>query len=414
MARPEENIIYQRGKFWLAPDVLSDGSLRTPYLTVFWYERPPTRRIRSRSSRTTDAAEAIAFLDRMYLEDAGQGLAFCPGCGRPMAHARSYLIADAIADYRLEVGDKRVSADSIAARLNNVLDYLEASDRIAATCDQAAALAEPMREWLAAQPVKSRSKNGTVTKTRPRTAATVEEVLHQFRAALNHAHKRQRIEAPPQFVSRTRREVSPLRLARADVEQIAAMLRWAADPKWKRRGPLHAFLIGSICTLARPNAIVDISTDSGRAQWQGNLLDLNPRGRVQTKKHRPIVPVPATLDRWLGEIQADPKSKGWLCQVAGEPVRSVKTAWDAMRNEVGFPKGPEWGTYILRHSLANLVRARGATQWDLQGQMGHRVAGTTEIYAAGTLYITAQTALASVLHDLESIAPEALHRRRTG
>jgi integrase len=85
-----------------------------------------------------------------------------------------------------------------------------------------------------------------------------------------------------------------------------------------------------------------------------------------------------------------------------------------MRSEVGFPKGPEWGTYILRHSLANLVRARGATQWDLQGQMGHRVAGTTEIYAAGTLYITAQTALASVLHDLESIAPEALHRRRTG
>ena len=397
--------VYQRGKYRLEWDRDAAGGLRSPYLAVFWYDAA-ARRNRSRSTRTAETERAIVFLDRLYLADAEEAPAFCPTCGRGMASARAYLIADSIADYRLEHGDAAASAGSIAARLGNVLDFLEATDRSAATCDEAAALVDPLRRWLADLPVKGSERR--------RSPAAVEEAVHQFRAVLRHARSAKRIEAVPTFKGRPRADVSPQRTERADIATLARMLVYAADPEHPRRRPLHAFLVASICTLARPDAVFDISTAAKRNQVQGGLLALNPAGRVQTRKRRPLVPVPPVLAAWLADVAADPKSKGWLCEVAGNPVSSVKTAWRTMLADLGLPEGREWQPYIVRHSMATLLRDHGAEAWDLSGQMGHRIAGTTEIYAASTLYTTAQAALAKVLAALEQAALGAMHRRRTG
>lgn len=407
--------IYQRGKYWLDWDKRADGSLRSPFLAIFWYDRA-SRRIRSRSSRTADIDAATEALDRLYLADQSEAPAFCPTCGRPHASAALYLITDAINDYRVEHGDERDSVGSIRARLNNVIDFLEATDRLTATCAQAASLITPLRKWLAAKPVVWRDGEGNVTKTAPRTPAAVEEAIHALRAVLNHAHAQKRIESPPSFKGKSRQQVSAPVTTRIGVAELAMMLRYAADPAHPRRDPLHGFLVASICTLARPDAVFDLSTKPERQQWQPGspAVKLNPAGRVQTKKHRPIVPCPPVLSAYLASVAADKKAKGWVCQVGGERIGSVKTAWNAMLKSLGLPMTREMKPYVVRRSMATLLREHGASAWDVEGQLGHRTAGTSEIYAISTLFPTAYKALGDVLGQLEHAAPGAMHRRRTG
>ena len=77
-----------------------------------------------------------------------------------------------------------------------------------------------------------------------------------------------------------------------------------------------------------------------------------------------------------------------------------------------MPKGREWRSYLLRHSLATLARNRGATKWDLEGFMGHSDGSQTEVYAIGE-FPSVGTALTGILADLEKLAPGAMHRSRT-
>jgi Fic family protein len=94
-----------------------------------------------------------------------------------------------------------------------------------------------------------------------------------------------------------------------------------------------------------------------------------------------------------------------------------------MLKTLNLPQNREHGSYIIRRSMATILRnwhhEAGRTQvseWDLQAQMGHRGTTTTEAYAkAGKTHkSTVQRALEEVLEELENLAPGALHRRNTG
>lgn len=218
------------------------------------------------------------------------------GVGQPMASAEQYLLNDAIADYRIEWGDTRSSADTIAARLKHVSDFLEAEESaggvfgLETSC--AVACGTPFvtafRAWSRKQPVTWRNKAGQVTASRPRSAATTEESVLQLAAALNHAVDADppRSERRPVYRPLPRKQVSRPRRHRVDVATLAAMLGYAAEPE-KRRGSLHAFLVASICTITRPDAVVNICVAPEREQWfpGSPTLDLNPFGRAQTKKY---------------------------------------------------------------------------------------------------------------------------------
>jgi len=205
------------------------------------------------------------------------------------------------------------------------------------------------------------------------------------------------------------------------IAELAQMLAYAAEPG-RQRGSLHAFLIASICTLARPGAVVDINVAPDREQWWPGAptIDLNPQGRTQNKKHRALVPVLPTLDRWVRAEYAtfmnlEPAARpgrGWLVNYHGRPVQDVDRAWDTMLTTLDMPKGREWRSYLLRHSLATLARNRGATKWDLEGFMGHSDGSQTEVYAIGE-FPSIVTALTGILADLEKLAPGAMHRSRT-
>lgn len=432
--------LYQRGKYWLDWDERADGSRRSPYLAVWWYD-PASRRTRSRSTGTADPGEAQIFLDRRYLADTGEAPAFCAGCGRPMPHGRAYLLADAIADYRLEHGDHQASASSIVARLGHVIDFLEAGDAerqrasgdpddarqlrfgTATNCADAATgiFAECLRGWLRRQPVRWIDGEGA-TRARPRAPASVEESIVQLAAALNHAVEARRSDARPAFRPIARAKVTRARRVRLEVPAIASMLAYAAEPR-KRRGALHGFLVVSICTIARPAHVFDLSVDPARDQWHPGspTIDLNPAGRVQTDKRRPVLPVLPPLESWLRAERArfdalDPDARigaGRLVNHHGQPVASVKTAWRAMLQDLGMPREREWMPYVLRHSLATLCRRRGAVKWELEGWLGHR-SGTSETYAVGDAFPSVVAALQSILDEMEALAPGTLHRTCTG
>jgi len=262
-----EAALYRRGKYWLGWDRKKDGSLRSPYLAIFWYE-PDARRVRSRSTGSAEEDEAVLALDRLYLADADEAPAFCQACGQPIAQAEAYLLADAIGDYRLEHGDALRSADSIEARLNHVIDFLEAEEArggdgrfgIATTCAAACTkvFVTAFRAWSRQQPVTWRNKDGEITVSRARSPATTEESIIQLIAALNHAVNADppRSDKRPTYRPIPRKQVSRPRRTRIDVATIARMVKYAAEPK-KQRESLHSFLVASLCTIARPDAVVD-------------------------------------------------------------------------------------------------------------------------------------------------------------
>ncbi len=428
-----ESPLYRRGKYWLAWDRKADGTLRSPYPAIFWYD-PAARRTRSASTGRATVEEAMIALDHRYLADADEAPAFCHACGQPIAQAEAYLLTDAVADYRLEWGDSQISNDTIKARLDHVLDFLDAEEArgaegrfgmttsCAAACT--AAFAHAFRAWSRAQPVVWRNGAGEVTVSRPRAPATTEESIIQIAAALNHAANANppRSDKRPIYKPLPRKQVTRARRTRIDVAQIARMVAYAAEPN-KRRGSLHAFLVASLCTIARPDSVVDISIAPDRQQWSPGspTIDLNPHGRTQTKKFRPVLPVLPLLEEWLAAELAIyeqlPKGerigRGWLVNYYGRPVQDVDTAWHTMLVALGMPTGREWRPYILRHSLATLARNRGAEKWDLEGFMGHRSPSQTEVYAIGE-FPTVEAALNSILEEIESLAPGALHRSSTG
>ncbi|MBI0475393.1 hypothetical protein D9601_08520 [Sphingomonas sp. MA1305] len=186
-----------------------------------------------------------------------------------------------------------------------------------------------------------RNKAGAITASRPRAAATTEESVLQVAAALNHAADADppRSERRPIYKPLPRKQVSRPRKVRIDVPAIADRLAYAAEPG-KKRASLHAFLVGSICTMARPDSVVDICVAPEREQWYpGSLtLDLNPFGRAQTNKYRPVIPVLPVLADWLAaELAAYErldrtarKGAGFLVNYYGRSVLDVDTSWRTM------------------------------------------------------------------------------------
>lgn len=83
------------------------------------------------------------------------------------------------------------------------------------------------------------------------------------------------------------------------------------------------------------------------------------QGRTQNEKHRALVPVLPTLDRWLRVEYATSMNlkptartgRGWLVNYHRRPVQDADRVWDTMLTRLEMPKGREWRSYLLQHSL---------------------------------------------------------------
>lgn len=380
-SRPDP--LYQRGPFKLYRRADRDA------LEIVWYDEA-RKRERSRSAATADVDAAKEALDRLYLE--GQGRKICPTCGQHVAQ-EIQTVTVAMADY-LVLAVAKPSYNAIANRLGHVAAFVkhENPNMLCSAVD------EPMitkfRTWMA--------KQGDYA------LSTVEASVAQLAAAIRATQP-----VAPQFKPLPLLDLNQSPKYRADVKKLAAMFKYALtdtrNDKQRENGRqmprenLLRFIRASVATLARPDAVYDISTDPARRQWDSTsrTLDLNPAGRKQTKKYRAFIPIARQFASCL-----DASTGGRYV-----PVASIRKAWEGMAAELKLPGDREAGMKLIRRSMASLVRDRlGETNYPQVSRfMGHSRARVTDIYA---LAKPEQLGLAldeieKIIDEIEALAPGA-------
>jgi integrase len=197
----------------------------------------------------------------------------------------------------------------------------------------------------------------------------ISRVLSVGRAALRRAWKRQELASVP-FIVDVKRDLEDEaeRFRDLSIEELAQLLTAAA-----RVPHLLRFCMISLNTLARPDAVLDLGP--GQVDMKHRLIQLNPKGRKQTKKFRPVVPISDTLLPWLISCEG---SRYVIYN--GKPVASIRKSFSAAVAEAGLA---DVSPYCLRHTMGAELRARTVPEWEVMGIMGHRskAARTTERYA---------------------------------
>ena len=139
---------------------------------------------------------------------------------------------------------------------------------------------------------------------------------------------------------------------------------------------LWAYILIRLATGCRGDAARDLQPF--QVDFHAKLIRLNPPGRRQTKKYRPVVPLIGTLAAFLKTRTGDAHYVNWH----GEKVGSVRRTWDKVRVAAGLP---DWFVQrILRHTVGTELRRRGVPGWEVSGLLGHKKgesAATTENYA---------------------------------
>lgn len=127
---------------------------------------------------------------------------------------------------------------------------------------------------------------------------------------------------------------------------------------------IRRFILILIGTMCRPDAARDLQI-KGQLDFEHSLIHLNPPGRRQTKKHRPIVPMPKFLRKELKGLKGK-----YVVEYHGGKIASTKTAWRALREAAGL--GEDVNPYSIRHTMSRELRRRGVPSEQISIMLGHR------------------------------------------
>ena len=208
--------------------------------------------------------------------------------------------------------------------------------------------------WLRAQNYRGK----------PYSEGYVRRVLGVGQSALNRAWKRQEVVQVPWVELPPIGEPYPHTASR---EQLVALLNAipAASHLW-------VYCMIRLGTGCRGDAALGLQPF--QVDWDNDLIRLNPAGRQQTKKYRPVVPLTAMLRHELAGCD-----DAYFVHWHGRRVASIRKAWAKVRTDAGLPVW--FAPRVLRHTVATELRRRGVPGWEVSGQIGHKAAGTSEIYA---------------------------------
>jgi integrase len=135
------------------------------------------------------------------------------------------------------------------------------------------------------------------------------------------------------------------------------------------------YVLLGLYTMARPSAILELTWD--RVDFARRLIDLNPAGRKQTAKKRPVVKANDELFAALEEAYAA-RQCAYVVERGAKRVASVKKAFQAASERSGIYVTP----YTLRHTGAVWAAEAGISMAALAQFMGHDDSTTTERHYA--------------------------------
>jgi integrase len=203
-------------------------------------------------------------------------------------------------------------------------------------------------------------------KQRPLAPATLRYELGMLSVALRWARERRHISRAPEVWRPALPDRKVRHLTQAEFE------RWFREV----RAP-HARLYVELglATMARPSAILDLTWD--RVDFERGTVDLNPVGRRQTRKRRPVVPLSQNALEALREAYRGRQSR-FVIERGAAQVKSIKKAFQAASERSGIHVTP----YTLRHTGAVWAAEAGVSMAELAQFMGHDDSATTEKHYA--------------------------------
>ena len=303
---------FELGGYWI------DRHERSPRLYVHWYD-PRTGRVRRRSLGTEDLEEAKRHLASHVLTKGNAG-------GQPdeLPGPRRVLIV-AVLDHYLEHRAKHLPSREAAERACQLLSQwlFEAKRLPAATKADAFGLAEQEEfvRWSAAtfgHSAKYISRNLSVIAAAMHFAAEEQAVDDDIegRRIVRLMSQAPRIRYDPNWIAKVARIAAPQKRDWVpELEEMASFIDCIRSENCFR------FVVIALNTWARAEAILEL--DLKRQVRRTGLLDLNPPGRVQNPKRRPIIRLTENLKAWIEEWPPRPLTEG------GEAIASIKKAMQA-------------------------------------------------------------------------------------
>lgn len=375
----EERRLYTVGEFWLA------ARAESPFLQIRWYdERTKTTRGKSTRCRSLDAAiDAI-----LAHEEAHRSKRLQP--------ADQVMAVTTFMDFWKERGRTRKNAATIASSLRIFIAFLD-QDRVGMAATVAELTPDVFKRFThwRHHPHEYSVKwlGDTFAHSSPGVSGeAIQRNLDDVRAALNHAEAFGRIPHAPKVRSVETELRSPPRDVTLTIEQLGAIVGYAAYEIEPMR-----WVLGMLATGARPDAVLAWNVP---AQWKrGPIFDTHPTGWAYTKKRNATVPVIPEFAPWL---------KAWA-NAPHKPVKSRKTWWRTMRATLGLDANIVPKT--IRHTIATELRARGVPESDVEGLLGHRMSNrTTAVYAKydPTRLAAAKQALTEVWQEVCAAANDWL------
>ena len=201
---------------------------------------------------------------------------------------------------------------------------------------------------------------------RNRSDSTTRYELSMLAVALRWAAKQDLIEKAPEIwrpaaPDRREKHLSPREFG-----------RWFAEVKAEHA---RLYVEIAIATMARPSAILELTWR--QVDWERGMLNLNPPGRRQTKKRRPIVALEEETMALL-KTASEGAQCDYVIERGGKKVDSIKKAFQAASKRSGIHVTP----YTLRHTGAVWAAERGTPMTELAQFMGHDDDRTTQKHYA--------------------------------
>jgi integrase len=157
--------------------------------------------------------------------------------------------------------------------------------------------------------------------------------------------------------------------------QEAARLVWETRRDARARLHLPLYTVIALYTGQRRGAILDLRWT--QVDLVAGRINFNPPERAQTKKRRPVIPIPRSLLAALRRAQKRASCE-FVISYRGERVRDVKTGFNSAAARAGIP---DCTSHTLRHTAGTYMAQRGVPLREIAGYLGHSEATTTERYA---------------------------------
>lgn len=196
---------------------------------------------------------------------------------------------------------------------------------------------------------------------------TIRKQLTPLSASFNHAHKEGRI-APPPIV--TMPSPPPAKDIFLTQPQAIELFRATKTPHIK------LYIALGLYTGARKSAILDLKW--AQVSLEKRLINLNPPGRTQTKKLRPIVPINDDLLFLLKEARSVPRCGEYVVMFGGQKVGNIKKAFARICDMVGLKNVTP---HTLRHTFATWLAQEGVSMGRIAKLLGDRETTVERNYA---------------------------------